>query len=193
MTEQNAHDDERDTADLATNDAADLAAGDATDLVTDDTADLAIDDTSDSAVDDTSDLAAGDAADLAIDDATDLAAADTARPQIPAEQLTPAGRAVSPSPSPTPAFAATDRPARRAQAAVEAWSHPSHDGAFGRVVRPDDCGRRRLRVRDPRRGCRRQAQRGCDPAGVRAVARRPDARGPGRSRELDARSGSLDG
>lgn len=115
MTEQNAHDDERDTADLATNDAADLAAGDATDLVTDDTADLAIDDTSDSAVDDTSDLAAGDAADLAIDDATDLAAADTARPQIPAEQLTPAGRAVSPSPSPTPAFAATDRPARRAR------------------------------------------------------------------------------
>lgn len=37
MAEQNAHDDERDTADLA--------AGDATDLVTDDTADLAIDDT----------------------------------------------------------------------------------------------------------------------------------------------------
>lgn len=115
MAEQNAHDDERDTADLATNDAADLAAGDATDLVTDDTADLAIDDTSDSAVDDTSDLAAGDAADLAIDDATDLAAADTARPQTPAEQLTPAGRAVSPSPSPTPTFAATDRPARRAR------------------------------------------------------------------------------
>ena len=115
MTEQNAHDDERDTADLATNDAADLAAGDATDLVTDDTADLAIDDTSDSAVDDTSDLAAGDAADLAIDDATDLAAADTARPQAPAEQPTPAGRAVSPSPSPTPTFAATDRPARRAR------------------------------------------------------------------------------
>lgn len=85
MTEQNAHDDERDTADLATNDAADLAAGDATDLVTDDTADLAIDDTSDSAVDDTSDLAAGDAA--------DLATADTARPQTAAEQLTPAGRA----------------------------------------------------------------------------------------------------
>lgn len=107
MTEQNAHDDERDTADLATNDAADLAAGDATDLVTDDTADLAIDDTSDSAVDDTSDLAAGDAA--------DLATADTARPQAPAEQLTPAGRAVSPSPSPTPTFAATDRPARRAR------------------------------------------------------------------------------
>lgn len=107
MTEQNAHDDERDTADLATNDAADLAAGDATDLVTDDTADLAIDDTSDSAVDDTSDLAAGDAA--------DLATADTARPQPAAEQLTPAGRAVSPSPSPTPTFAATDRPARRAR------------------------------------------------------------------------------
>lgn len=102
MTEQNAHDDERDTADLATNDAADLAAGDATDLVTDDTADLAIDDTSDSAVDDTSDLAAGDAADLAIDDATDLAAADTARPQTPAEQLTPAGRAVSPPLAPRP-------------------------------------------------------------------------------------------
>lgn len=34
MTEQNAHDDERDTADLATNDAADLAAGDAADLAT---------------------------------------------------------------------------------------------------------------------------------------------------------------
>ena len=107
MTEQNAHDDERDTADLATNDAADLAAGDATDLVTDDTADLAIDDTSDSAVDDTSDLAAGDAA--------DLATADAARSQAPAGQLTPAGRAVSPSPSPTPTFAATDRPARRAR------------------------------------------------------------------------------
>lgn len=87
MTEQNAHDDERDTADLATNDAADLAAGDATDLVTDDTADLAIDDTSDSAVDDTSDLAAGDAA--------DLATADAARSQAPAEQLTPAGRVVT--------------------------------------------------------------------------------------------------
>ena len=107
MAEQNAHDDERDTADLATNDAADLAAGDATDLVTDDTADLAIDDTSDSAVDDTSDLAAGDAA--------DLATADVARSQAPAGQLTPAGRAVSPSPSPTPTFAATDRPARRAR------------------------------------------------------------------------------
>lgn len=38
MTEQNAHDDERDTADLATNDAADLAAGDATDLATADAA-----------------------------------------------------------------------------------------------------------------------------------------------------------
>ena len=36
MTEQSAHDDERDTADLATNDAADLAAGDATDLAADD-------------------------------------------------------------------------------------------------------------------------------------------------------------
>ena len=107
MAERNAHDDERDTANLAAGDTADLAAGDATDL--------AVDDTSDSAVDDTSDLAAGDAADLAIDDATDLAAADTARPQTPAEQLTPAGRAVSPSPSPTPAFAATDRPARRAR------------------------------------------------------------------------------
>ena len=107
MAEQNAHDDERDTADLATNDAADLAAGDATDLVTDDMADLAIDDTSDSAVGDTSDLAAGDAA--------DLATADAARSQAPAGQLTPAGRAVSPSPSPTPTFAATDRPARRAR------------------------------------------------------------------------------
>lgn len=107
MAEQNAHDDERDTADLATNDAADLAAGDATDLVTEDTADLAIDDTSDSAVGDTSDLAAGDAA--------DLATADAARSQAPAGQLTPAGRAASPSPSPTPTFAATDRPARRAR------------------------------------------------------------------------------
>lgn len=107
MAEQNAHDDERDTADLAINDAADLAAGDATDLVTEDTADLAIDDTSDSAVDDASDLAAGDTA--------DLAAADAARSQAPAKQPTPAGRAVSPSPSPTPTFAATDRPARRAR------------------------------------------------------------------------------
>lgn len=107
MTERNAHDDERDTADLATNDAADLAAGDATDLVTDDMADLAIDDTSDSAVGDTSDLAAGDAA--------DLATADAARSQAPAGQLTPAGRAASPSPSPTPTFAATDRPVRRAR------------------------------------------------------------------------------
>lgn len=107
MAERNAHDDERDTANLAAGDTADLAAGDATDLVTDDTADLAIDDTSDSAVDDTSDLAAGDAA--------DLATADAARSQAPAEQLTPAGRAVSPSPSPTPTFVATDRPARRAR------------------------------------------------------------------------------
>lgn len=91
MAEQNAYDDECDTADLA--------AGD--------TADLAIDDTSDSAVGDTSDLAAGDAA--------DLATADAARSQAPAGQLTPAGRAASPSPSPTPTFAATDRPARRAR------------------------------------------------------------------------------
>ena len=67
MAEQNAHDDERDTADL-------VAGG-----------------------------------------ATDLAVADTARPQAPAEQLTPAGSAVSPSSSPTPTFAATDRPARRAR------------------------------------------------------------------------------
>lgn len=138
MAEQNAHDDERDTANLAAGDTADLAAGDATDLVTDDTADLAIDDTLDSAVDDTSVLATG----------------DTARPQAPAEQLMSAGRAVSPSPSPTPTFAATDRPARRARRAVEARNHPSHDGAFGCVVRPDDCGRRRLRVRNPGRGCR---------------------------------------
>lgn len=58
MAEQNAHDDERDTADLATNDAADLAAG----------------------------------------DATDLAADEASRPQAPAEQLTPAGRAVKPFP-----------------------------------------------------------------------------------------------
>ena len=75
MTEQNAHDDERDTADLATNDASDLAAG----------------------------------------DAADLATADAARSQPTAGQLTPAGRAVSPSPSPPPTFAATDRPARRAR------------------------------------------------------------------------------
>ena len=186
MTEQNAHDDERDTADLATNDAADLAAGDATDLVTDDTADLAIDDTSDSAVDDTSDLAAGDAA--------DLATADTARPQTAAEQLTPAGRAVSPSPSPTPTFAATDRPARRARRlrwkpgitrpmmALSAASFALMVAGVGGYVSAI-----------PGRGCRRQAQHGGDPAGIGAVARRPDARGPGRSRELDARSGSLDG
>lgn len=75
MTERNAHDDERDTADLATNDAADLAAG----------------------------------------DAADLATADAARSQPPAGQLTPASGAVSPSPCPTPTFAATDRPARRAR------------------------------------------------------------------------------
>lgn len=99
MTEQNAHDDERDTADLATNDAADLAAGDAADLAADDTADLAIDDTSHSAVGDTS----------------DLATADAARSQAPAGQLTPAGRAVSPFPLAPPTFAATDRPARRAR------------------------------------------------------------------------------
>lgn len=99
MAERNAHDDERDTANLA--------AGDATDLVTDDTADLAIDDTSDSAVDDTAGLATGDTADLAADDAS--------RSQAPAGQPTPAGRAVGPFPSPTPTFAATDRPARRAR------------------------------------------------------------------------------
>lgn len=92
MAEQNAHDDERDTANLAAGDTADLAAGDATDLAADDTADLAIDDTSDSVVDDTSDLATGDTADLAADDAS--------RSQAPAGQPTPAGRAVSPSPSP---------------------------------------------------------------------------------------------
>lgn len=99
MTEQNAHDDERDTADLA--------AGD--------TSDSAVDDTTGSTTDDTADLAADDTADLAAGDATDLAAADAARFQAPAEQPTPAGRAVSPSPSPTPTFAATDRPARRAR------------------------------------------------------------------------------
>ena len=99
MAERNAHDDERDTANLAAGDTADLAAGDATDL--------AVDDTSDSAVDNTSDLATGDTADLAADDAS--------RSQAPAGQPTPAGRAVSPSPSPTPTFAATDRPARRAR------------------------------------------------------------------------------
>lgn len=91
MTEQNAHDDERDTADLATNDAADLAAGDATDL--------AIDDTSDSAVGDTA----------------DLATADAARSQAPAGQLTPAGRAVSLPPSPHAHVCRNDRPARRAR------------------------------------------------------------------------------
>ena len=64
---------------------------------------------------DTADLAAGDATDLDTNDAADLATGDAARSQAPAEQLTPAGRAVSPSPSPTPTFAATDRPARRAR------------------------------------------------------------------------------
>lgn len=83
MAERNAHDDERDTANLA--------AGDTADLVTDDTAGLAT----------------GDTADLAADDAS--------RSQAPAGQPTPAGRAVSPFPSPTPTFAATDRPARRAR------------------------------------------------------------------------------
>ena len=91
MMEQSAHDEERDTADLA--------AGD----------------TSDSAVDDTTGSATGDVADFAAGNATDLAASDAARSQAPAEQPTPAGRAVSPSPSPTPTFAATDRPARRAR------------------------------------------------------------------------------
>lgn len=91
MAERNAHDDERNTADLAVGGTADLAAGDAADLAT------------------------GGTADLATGDAADLATADAARSQAPAEQLTPAGRAVSPSPSPTPTFAATDRPARRAR------------------------------------------------------------------------------
>lgn len=99
MTEQNAHDDERDTADL----------------VAGDTSDSAVDDTTGSTTGDAADLAADDTADLAAGDATDLTAADVARSQAPAEQPTPAGRAVSPSPSPTPTFAATDRPARRAR------------------------------------------------------------------------------
>lgn len=38
MAEQNAHDDERDTADLAADDTADLAIDDATDLAAADTA-----------------------------------------------------------------------------------------------------------------------------------------------------------
>lgn len=38
MAEQNAHDDERDTADLAAGDTADLAIDDATDLAAADTA-----------------------------------------------------------------------------------------------------------------------------------------------------------
>lgn len=83
MMEQSAHDEERDTADLA--------AGD--------TSDSAIDDTTGSATGDAADLAADDTADLAAGDATDLAAADAARSQAPAEQPTPAGRAVSPSPA----------------------------------------------------------------------------------------------
>ena len=99
MAEQNAHDDERDTADLAAGDATASAVGD----------------TLDSAVDDASDLATGDATDLETDDTADLAATDAGRSHAPAEQPTPAGRAVSPSPSPTPTFAATDRPARRAR------------------------------------------------------------------------------
>ena len=107
MMEQNAHDEERDTADSA--------AGDTSDSAVDDTADLATGDTSDSAVDDTTGSATGDAADFAAGNATDLAAANAARSQAPAEQPTPTGRAVSPSPSPTPTFAATDRPARRAR------------------------------------------------------------------------------
>lgn len=60
-------------------------------------------------------LAAGDATDLATGDTADLAADDASRSQAPAGQPTPAGRAVGPSPSPTPTFAATDRPARRAR------------------------------------------------------------------------------
>ena len=107
MTEQNAHDDERDTADLAAGDTADLAAGGTLDSAVDDAAGSATGDAVDLAADDTSDLATGDTADLAADDAS--------RPQAPAEQLTSAGGAVSPSPSPTPTFAATDRPARRAR------------------------------------------------------------------------------
>lgn len=87
MAEQSAHDDEHDDER--------------------DTADLATGSTSDSAVHDATDLDANDTADLATGDA--------ARSQAPAEQLTPAGRAVSPSPSPTPTLSATDRPARRAR------------------------------------------------------------------------------
>ena len=91
MAEQNANDDERDTADLAAGDTSDSAVDDAMSLATGDEADLAADDTSDLAVHDAADLAAGGTA--------DLAAGDAARSQAPAEQLTPAGRAVSPSPS----------------------------------------------------------------------------------------------
>lgn len=43
-----------------------------------------------------------DTADLAAGDTADLATADAARSQAPAGQLTPAGRAASPSPSPRP-------------------------------------------------------------------------------------------
>ncbi|WP_303859051.1 hypothetical protein [Senegalimassilia anaerobia] len=107
MAEQNANDDERDTADFAAGDTSDSAVDDAMSLATGDAADLAADDTSDLAVHDATDLAAGGTA--------DLAAGDAGRSQAPAEQLTPAGRAVSPSPSPTSTFAATDRPARRAR------------------------------------------------------------------------------
>ncbi len=103
MTEQNAHDDERDTADLATNDAADLAAG----------------------------------------DTADLATADAAHSQAPAGQLTPAGRAVSLPQPPRPRLPQRSPCAPRAGCGGSPES-PSHDGAFGRVVRPDGCGRRRL-------------------------------------------------
>lgn len=107
MEEQGAHDEERDTADLAAGDTADLAARG--------TADLAAGNAVDLAAGDAADLGTGDTADLAINDTADLATADAARSQAPAKQLTPAGRAVSPSSSPTPTFAATDRPARRAR------------------------------------------------------------------------------
>ena len=103
MTEQNAHDDERDTADLATNDAADLAAG----------------------------------------DTADSATADAAHSQAPAGQLTPAGRAVSLPQPPRPRLPQRSPCAPRAGCGGSR-NHPSHDGAFSRVVRPDGCGRRRL-------------------------------------------------
>ena len=119
---------------------------------------------------DTADLAADDTADLAIDDATDLAAADTARSQAPAGQPTPAGRAVSPSSSPTPTFAATDRPARRARRlrwkpGITRPMMALSAASFALMV----AGRRWLRVRNPRCGCRRQTQRGGDAAGIGAV------------------------